>query len=249
MPTVLIVDHGLREGSHKDAALTAAWAEDAGFTAHVLRWKGAKPKANIEDEARAARYRLMGHWCRDNGVASLLVAHTEDDQAETFLLRLGRGSGVDGLSAMRPRAPLPTPGGENVTLCRPLLGIGREDLRAYLKSRNASWLEDPMNADAHFARVRLRALLPHVEAAGVPRRRIAAAAAHLARVREALERATGDFLQSHARVTGKTAILDAGALKKLPREMGLRALSAFCLTFRGKPTVRVSSAWNGCSTA
>src|SRR5689334_4230655 len=108
--TVLTVDHGLRPGSAREAQATASRAKSAGFKSHTLVWRGVKPRSNVEDGAREARYRLMGDWCRENGVPGVLLAHTRDDQAETFLLRLGRGSGVDGLSAMRPRAPFPLPG-------------------------------------------------------------------------------------------------------------------------------------------
>src|ERR1700739_3273335 len=95
--------------------------------------KGARPKSGIEALARDARYGLMGRWLKRHRVANLYVGHTLDDQAETFLLRLGRGSGLDGLSAMRALAPFPVQGFEDLNLARPLLGIGRADLRNYLK--------------------------------------------------------------------------------------------------------------------
>lgn len=233
---VLTVDHALRPGSAREAAATAAWAKSLGFTAHTLTWRGAKPRSNIEDAARTARYRLIGEWCRTNNIATILLAHTRDDQAETFLLRLGRGSGVDGLSAMRARAPYPLPGYDQIALVRPLLGIGRDELRADLAARNALWLEDPMNADDRFARVRIRALMPALEAAGIATPRIAQAAAHLARAREALDTATEQFLARHARFgPSGEALLDRSALSAEPREIGLRALSAILLRVSGQP--------------
>jgi tRNA(Ile)-lysidine synthase len=234
--TVLTVDHGLRPGSAREAAATAAWARSAGFKSETLAWRGAKPRANIEDGARTARYRLMGDWCRTNGVSTVLLAHTRDDQAETFLLRLGRGSGVDGLSAMRPRAPFPLPGYGGITLIRPLLDIGRDELRADLTARRAPWLEDPMNEDPRFARVRIRtALIPALEAAGISPTRIAQAAHHLGRAREALDSATQQFLARHTRFdpSGR-ALLDGAALAAQPRELGLRALSTLLLRVSGR---------------
>ena len=142
--------------------------------------EGRKPNSGIEGKAREARYALLGEWCAAHDVPSLFVAHTLEDQAETFLLRLGRGSGVDGLSAMRPRAPFPVAGFDSVQVLRPLLEIGRAELRAFLTARGTPWLEDPMNEDSRFARVRLRKALPTLEAAGVSARRIAEAARHLA---------------------------------------------------------------------
>jgi tRNA(Ile)-lysidine synthase len=232
---VLTVDHGLRPGSAREAAATATWARSLGFIAHTLTWHGPKPRSNVEDSARNARYRLIGDWALANGVATVLLAHTRDDQAETFLLRLGRGSGVDGLSAMRARAPFPLPGYDGLALVRPLLDIGRGELRADLASRGASWLEDPMNEDARFARVRIRELLPALEDAGVSTVRIAQAVAHLARAREALDAQTARFLARHAHFSpGGRAFLDVSALRAEPREIGLRALSAVLLRVGGQ---------------
>jgi tRNA(Ile)-lysidine synthase len=232
-PAVLIVDHGLRAGSRAEAAMVAGWAEGEGLAAHVLRWEGAEPKTGIEEKARAARYRLLGDWCATNRLRALLVAHTRDDQAETFLLRLGRGSGVDGLSAMSARAPFPIPGFESVQLLRPLLDFGRAELRVYLTAKDARWVEDPMNEDVRFARARIRKALPALEAAGVPATRIAQAARHLARAREALDAATEAFLGAHARFGGDFAQVDGAALAAAHREMGLRALSAVLMRLSG----------------
>jgi len=233
---VLIVDHGLRETSAREAKLVAEWAERAGLKAHVLTWRGRKPRANVEEKARNARYALMGDWCVANHVAQLLVAHTSDDQAETFLLRLGRGSGVDGLSAMGERAPFPL-SGYRVDLIRPLLDTGRKELRDYLKAQGADWLEDPMNADSRFARTRIRDLLPRLESAGVSVSRIAKAAAHLSRARAALDEATAAFLAEHTRPHPQALLVDAQALRSAAREIGLRVLSS-CLLRVGGATYR-----------
>jgi tRNA(Ile)-lysidine synthase len=234
LPTILIVDHSLRDGSDKDAALAARWARAAGYEAHVLKRTGPRPQANIEEKARASRYGLLGAWCRERGAHALFVAHTLDDQAETFLLRLARGSGVDGLSAMRPQAPLPVKGFGDIEVLRPLLGLGRSELRAYLAGRGLRWLEDPMNADPRFARIRMRALLPQLESAGIRRERIAQAAQHLGRTRAALERQTAAVLADHALFHSDAAFFDRTALAALPREVGLRVLSAILVRVSGR---------------
>jgi len=234
-PVALIVDHALREGSAAEAKKAAKIARKAGLQAHILTRKGARPKSGIEALARDARYGLMGRWLRRHGVEHLYVGHTLDDQAETFLLRLGRGSGLDGLSAMRAQASFPVPGFEELMLVRPLLRIGRSDLRAYLKNLGQDWLDDPMNSEARFARSRIRALMPHLEAAGLSTVRIADAAAHLARARTALELATEAVLTRAARPDGQRVILDAKALVAAPREMGLRALAALLMAVSGEP--------------
>lgn len=105
-PPVLIVDHGLRQGSARDARKAARWARAAGLKAHVLSWKGKKPAADIEAAAREARYRLMGECCARNGIGALYVAHALEDQAETFLLRLARGSGLDGFAPCARLRPI-----------------------------------------------------------------------------------------------------------------------------------------------
>lgn len=224
-PTVLTVDHGLRPESAAQAKKVAAWAADAGLPAVILTWKGDLPEGSLEDGARIARYTLLGQWCTKNNAGALLLAHTREDQAETFLLRLARGSGVDGLSAMRPRAPFPF--GAGPLLLRPLLGFPRAELRAYLRALKAPWLEDPMNADPRFARTKMRALLPQLEEAGLSLDRIAQAADHLSRARIALEEQTGAVTAKAVSFDPKgEALIDARALIGAPREIGLRVLAA-----------------------
>lgn len=224
-PVVLTVDHGLRPESGRDATCVKAWAEACGLKAFVLRWAGAKPHTGVEEQARAARYKLMGDWCSAHNADRLLLGHTRDDQAENFLLRLGRGSGVDGLSAMRATIPLPAQAAPAVALLRPLLTFTRAELRAWLTQLGVTWLEDPMNDDANFARTRVRKLLPLLAEAGIPPNRIVAAAGHLGRARHALELQTKEFLRQHANFDGGIALIDGAALDKAPREIGLRALS------------------------
>jgi tRNA(Ile)-lysidine synthase len=235
MPIVLTVDHGLRKNSTADAKRVVRWAAAGGLRAHILEWKGAKPKSDVEAAARQARYRLMGDWCRERGIAALYIAHTVEDQAETFLMRLGRGSGLDGLSAMRVRSQLPVAGFEHIAAIRPLLAFSRAELRAWLTLREQSWLEDLMNADPRFVRTRIRALLPALEKAGVSAARIAGAAAHLARARRALEKETAAFLSAYCRFTDDGALFDSAALAKLSPELGLRALARMLANVSGEP--------------
>ena len=237
LPVVLIVDHGLRDESAAEAADVAQSAQALGMSAHVLRWHGKRPVSGWEEKARTARYSLLGQWCRANDVCSLFVAHTREDQAETFLIRLGRGSGVDGLSAMAPCSPFPLPGFEQLHVLRPLLRFARAELRAYLRAREIHWFEDPMNADRRFARVRVREVLPLLEASGISVERIAEAANHLQRARAALDHARDAFLAEHVRFAGAKALLDAAALARVSREISLRVLS-FLLMQTGKTAYR-----------
>jgi len=226
-PIVLTVDHGLRKSSAADSKKVAGWAKQAGLKAHVLAWRGAKPKSGIEAAAREARYRLMGAWLARHKIATLFVGHTQDDQAETFLLRLARGSGLDGLASMGARAPWPLPGFAGLAVARPLLGFGREALRAHLKSLGQEWLDDPMNDDAAFDRVKIRKAQGALAGAGLSSARIAAAAAHLRRARESLEIVTDAVLARAVRKPdgGRGVLLDPAVLAAAPREVGLRALA------------------------
>ena len=233
-PVALIVDHALRSGSATEARRAAGFARKAGLLAHILTRKGPKPKSGIEAAARDARYGLMGNWLKKHGIATLYVGHTLDDQAETFLLRLGRGSGLDGLSAMRALAPFPLPEFADFNLARPLLRVSRARLRMHLKNIRQDWLEDPMNSEARFARSRIRGLMPALEAAGLSAERIADAAGHLARARLALELATEAVLARAALPDGGRVLLDAKALLAAPREVGLRALAALLMAVSGE---------------
>lgn len=233
-PVVLTVDHGLRRSSSRDAQKVAAWARKAGLKVHVLAWKGNKPKSGVEAAAREARYALMGAWMVKHRIAVLHVGHTIDDQAETFLLRLARGSGLDGLSAMRRLAPWPVPGFAGLTVSRPLLDIARADLRAYLEALRQPWLDDPMNDDDAFDRVKIRRAAKTLAGLGLTAPRLAATAAHLGRARAALENMTDAVLaQAAAKGQGGILLMPA-ALASAPREVGLRALAALLMKVSGQ---------------
>ncbi len=237
-PLVLIVDHGLRKESGREARQVARWARALGLKCEILTVKGAKPASDIEAWARQARLSLMGARLARYGLTTLYLGHHQDDQAETFLLRLARGSGLDGLSAMQRLAPFPHPDFAALAVARPLLAISRAALQDYLKRRKQDWLEDPMNGEARFARSRIRALLPLLAEAGLTSRRIADAAAHLARARQALDLATAAVLaRALHRVEGRqeegVVLLDPEALAAAPREIGLRALAALLGTVSG----------------
>jgi len=225
-PVVLTVDHGLRENSAKDAKSVVKFAGEIGLKAHALTWKGAIPKSDIESEARNMRYRLMGDWLTAHNIPALYVAHTMEDQAETFLLRLARGSGLDGLSAMRVIAPYPMQGFPGLMIVRPLLDMSRAPLREFLRAKKQAWIEDPMNTDPRFARSKLRAAWPQLEALGLTAQRVSDAAEHLGRAREALDDMTAGLLLRAARFDDGAAFVDSVRLKMAPREVGLRALAA-----------------------
>jgi len=225
----LTVDHGLRPGSAREAAQVGRWLVARGMAHRTLRWTGDKPAADLQAAARAARYRLLEDWCRRAGIVHLFLAHHRDDQAETFLLRLGRGSGVWGLAAMAPVAET-----ASVRLLRPLLPVGRDRLRATLRAARQPWVEDPSNESAAFARVRVRRALPALAAAGVEAGRIADAAARLGRARAALDGAVARLLAVAVEIhPAGWCRLDPAPFAAAPAEVSLRALAAVLRTVAG----------------
>jgi tRNA(Ile)-lysidine synthase len=203
--TVLTVDHGLRATSADEARAVAAAAVQLGFRHATLAWEGPKPRAGLQAAARTARYRLMASHMRAHGLGLLLTAHTRDDQAETVLMRLARGSGLDGLSAMAPISPLGERGpgdaaagyGE-LRIGRPFLDVPKACLRATLEARGVRWMEDPSNIAPEFERARLRAIRPHLDAVGLTPAMLALSAARLARVRRAIEGMVDQFCDARA---------------------------------------------------
>ena len=236
--TVVTVDHRLRPASASEARIVARHATALGFGHHTLVWDGVKPSTGLQAAARAARYRLLAGYARERGFGAVMTGHTADDQAETLLMRLARGSGIDGLAAMAPatvladdgapRAGLPEHGQWRMRLLRPLLAVPRARLRATLESRAIAWQEDPSNGSPAFERARMRAAAGTLAALGLTRDSLALSARRLQRARAALERAVDAFCEPRAAMvtTAPSGFVRFGgaALRDQPREIAIRAL-------------------------
>ena len=149
--TALTVDHGLRNNSRSEADAVGLWTRGLGIPHRILNWVGQKPISQIQASARDARYRLMEGWCKENAVLHLFLAHTQNDQAETYLMRKNHRSGPDGLASMSQIVEF-----TNCRILRPLLSESTKGLRIFLKNKNANWVEDPSNQDEKYERVRMR---------------------------------------------------------------------------------------------
>lgn len=215
--------HGLRPEADADRAFVEAAAERLGLPVRAVRLPVAAGDGvrgeGIEARARRMRYDWLGRAAHEEGARHVLVGHTGDDQAETILHRILRGTGVAGLAGMKPARRLV----DGVALLRPLLGLRRAELRTFLGSRGEAWREDASNADPRFARSFLRAeILPRVEGGPWPgaTEALLRLGSRSAEVAAALASAAGYLLDRHAPRSADGAVtLDAGALESFDRHL------------------------------
>lgn len=234
---VVTVDHGLRAEAMAEADFVVREAESLGLAAQKLRWDGPHPKTGVPAAAREARYRLMADVCRQRR-AVLVTAHTLDDQAETLVMALARGSGVDGLSAMQPETRL-----NGLTVIRPFLEITRAQLRATLSCNGAKWMEDPTNRDTAYERVRVREALKLLEQQGVSHAGLARSSRRLSRARAALVHAANTLERDAVvhEVSGFCRIMREPFFQA-PDEIQLRCLLAATRTYGGGMTQSLAGA-------
>lgn len=218
--TALIVDHGIRAGSDAEAGLVSERLSAASIPNVGLRWDGVKPSTGLQARARDARYALMLDWCREQGVGSLFVGHHADDQAATVTMRIARGSGIDGLGAMRPVTER-----DGVRICRPLLSVPKSALIAFLGGQGLAWVDDPTNDDPRHERNRIdKELAAHPDSAQ-QRVRLNRLAGRAARAADALQVWT-DRVWTESTITGAAGdvTLDLAAFQAVPEEIRLRLL-------------------------
>jgi tRNA(Ile)-lysidine synthase len=218
------VDHGLRAEARREARAVGRLARKFGLAHRTLRWTGRKPKTGLQQAARTARYRLLTQAARRAGAVAILTAHTRDDQAETVVIRMSRGSGITGLGAMARRSALADE--EGIALVRPLLDIPKSRLIATLKAAKIPFAEDSSNIDPRFTRVRLRALMPALAAEGLDSHRLAVLARRLRRADAALESAVDQAMVELVwqGATPGSVTLEAAGLSRLPAEIALRLI-------------------------
>src|SRR6266496_4226811 len=176
------VDHGLRSEAAAEAREVKRLARSLDLPHRTLRWTGPKPTTGLPAAARAARYRLLAQAARASGATHILTAHTRDDQAETLLMRMLRGSGIAGLAAMARESER-----DGLLLARPFLDISKSQLIATLEKAKVGFADDPTNRDTSFTRPRLRTLMPILAAEGGDTRNLVRLASRLARANAAVE--------------------------------------------------------------
>ena len=227
----LSVNHGLRPEAGEECARVHDWLAARNIAHETLTWQKVIPASSIQEQARKIRYELLGARCVELGVKRLFLAHHRDDQAETFLLRLARGSGVDGLSAMRKTAAFPFRPESLVQeqlplLYRPLLGCSKSQLVNYLMSCGQNWIEDPSNQDLKHNRVQVREFLAQTTITGMTAARLAETASRMQAVQDLLERMTAELVEKAVRLDPLGyALIDADILLAAEREIALRLLA------------------------
>ena len=218
--TAISVDHGLRPEAKGEAQRVADWCVGQGVQHHLLTWQGDKPDTALQSSARKARYDLMAQRCLALGIAHLCVAHHQDDQAETFLMRLASGSGLNGLGAMRAVHAYD----DRLTLLRPLLGVPKDELIAYCAHHKLPYCNDPSNQSDKYARVRVRKSMDILTEEGLSAKRLSVTALRLARAESALDYYAAQIWQTR-QYSGEKIILDAKILQDHPPEMMVRIVA------------------------
>jgi tRNA(Ile)-lysidine synthase len=222
------VDHQLRPESGAEAAFVAKVCADLGCAHSILAVEVRPGGDGVQGEARRARYAALAGWAGERGIATLCTAHHADDQAETMLMRLQRGSGVSGLSGIRAARKE----GPSLALLRPLLGWTRAELGAVVQASGLTPIDDPSNRDTRFDRVTMRQFLrdnPRFEA-----RRLSRSAAALAEAEQALEWSAGRAAAERCALAAGEWRIDASGL---PREIRRRLLAGAIARIRGDQKV------------
>jgi tRNA(Ile)-lysidine synthase len=249
------VDHGLRAESGREAHAVKQLARRLGIRHRTVRWIGDKPQTGLQEAARMVRYRLLAAAARNAGAGQILTAHTLDDQAETVILRMARGSGLTGLAAMARVTPLMEPAGGAalhataaregagpLLIVRPLLDLPKARLIATLDAADVPFCDDPSNLDPRFTRARLRGLMPVLAGEGLDARRLALLASRLRRAEAAIEFAVGIAASAVSATTwtkGHPILLDAEKFIRLPAEVALRVLGRAIIYAAGESALRL----------
>ncbi len=225
----VVVDHGLRPESSDEAALVRRRLSEMGIESVALSWTGEKPSSNLQSAARQARYRLLAEYCAEQGILNLVLGHHQEDQAETFLMRLSRGSGLYGLAAMTLLQEQP-----DYRVLRPLLTLPKARLVRTLEMRGIEWVEDPSNRNLKYERTRFRTLLPALAPEGLPASKLAETAQRLGEARTGAEAAVSRALARSVSVhPAGIALVDPAPLQALPKDIALRCLARILTTFSG----------------
>lgn len=225
------VDHGLRPAAGDEAAMVARFCNERGIAHSVLALPQPLGTSNVMAAARDARYAALSHWAQAARLECVVLGHTQDDVAETFLMRLSRGSGLYGLAAM----PAEFYHAQGTRFIRPLLDVSRETLRSYLRANTVDWAEDPTNLDDTYLRSQMRKLLPNLAQVGMDVAKLAGAANQLADAKTVVQAQVHAFLNTHARLEYGDVIIPQSALSQAMPQVAFRAISEILMWIGQSP--------------
>jgi tRNA(Ile)-lysidine synthase len=217
---VVTVDHGLRPEAEEEISFVADLCAHWHLPHYVLHWDNWNGKGNLLAEARNARYTLITKWASSNMISQVVLGHTSDDQAETFIMRLVRGAGVDGLSAMASKTIY-----RDIIWVRPFLQITRESLRTYLRTEGLSWREDPSNENRDYQRIRVRDALTIFADLGLSVDNLVQVTMKMADAKKALNWQVSIAARDMVTICGGAVVIDHCQFQAQPYEIKRRLLA------------------------
>lgn len=223
------VNHGLRRAAIEEAESVASLCQKLGVT-HKTITLDLKDGSDLQARARSARYSALTKWANTQRVGAIALGHTQNDVAETFLMRLARGSGVDGLAQMPAKFER-----DGVVFLRPILASCRDDLQNMLRARDVNWSEDPSNLDLRFTRVQMRKAQPRLDALGLTAQRLSQTAQWMRAASDVLEQAAETWIADHAWAEHGDAVFDLSALENALEETAGRVLTRALCNISGNP--------------
>ena len=227
---ILVVDHGLRAESKQEAKFVKNEAKKLGFPTRILKWKGSKPNKRIQEEARNKRYSLLINFCRENNINNLYLAHHLDDQIETFLFRMFRGSGLQGLTSFSSSYER-----NGLTLIRPLIDTPKSELISYARRKKINWVEDPSNKNQKYDRVKLRKVLPLIYKEGFDKKVFLKSVKKLRLANQALDQITKEFVLQYVIINKNISVFIKQELfLTAPEDVQLRVLQNTIRIFSGE---------------
>ncbi|KJV63454.1 MULTISPECIES: tRNA lysidine(34) synthetase TilS [Ehrlichia] len=221
IPVILTVNHKLRTEAEQEALFVFQHSQNLNLKCHILNWHGKLPVSNIQSFARQIRYRLLLEWCHENRINYLMIAHQKNDQAETIMIRLERGSGLDGLAGMQEYTYL-----NDICILRPLLDVSRTELLQYANKNNITWINDTSNNNTKYKRTLYRNMLEMTDNSETLIDRLYTTSAHIRRslscilhyVRLAIDECLEFSTLGHI-------IIKLNVFLTLPEEISLRLLT------------------------
>ena len=233
---VITVNHNLRKAAEDECRFVQKIAKDYGFRHKVLTWEHEYIETSIQEKARNARYQLMLDYAREENIDTILTAHTSDDNIETFIMRLAKGSGLDGLKSINEIRHA-----DGIQIERPLLSLSRSLTTEILRSTGNEWVDDPTNEDERFERVKIRNNISSLSSFNISSGNLTKTIQRLTRAHESISFFTNLVSQELVELSELGhADVNFDKLRNYPKEIILRVL-AKALTDINGGTVSLSS--------